>query len=277
MHCNRIFRTGAFFIAFSMLLVSACRRDVSNHLADADDNGGYASDLSRIELYNNDAVSIADAAGTNYNKDYIGIEGCVTVAVDTVSPPPHVLIIRFGNCKSLDGRLRNGAIIVKYDGQYTDTAQIHTITFDNYYINGTQLTGSIKCIRVDTTIVGNWYYKISVNDSLNMSLDPLQSQYVIWTGTLVRKWVAGYATLDRSGDIFSVSGSGTLTRPNLHKFSCNISTPLQFAINCDYAESGVVNVTGFNGVRVLNYGTGYCDPNAQLNIGTAVYNFLLTK
>ena len=276
MHCNPNFRKGAFFVVISMLLFSACSRVTINQLSDPDDNGGYASDASRIELYNNDAISIADAAGTTYVRDDIGNEGCVTVAVDTLSPQ-HVLIIRFGNCTCLDGRTRKGAIMVSYQGNYSDSGQVHTITFQDYFINGTQLTGSIKSIRVDTTITGNWYYKISVNDSLNMSLDPLQSQYVVWTGTLVRKWVAGYLTLPRTDDIFSISGTATLTRPNLHKFSFNISTPLQFALNCDYAESGVVNVTGYNGPRILNYGTGYCDPNIQLSIKSEVYNLLLTK
>ncbi|MFI5196067.1 MAG: hypothetical protein ACHQD8_03170 [Chitinophagales bacterium] len=265
-----------FFVVISMLLFSACRQAAVNRLTDPDDNGGYASDASRIELYNNDAISIADVAGFNYNRDNIGNENCVSVATDTLSSP-HVLIIRFNDCTCLDGRTRKGSILVSYNGQYADSGKVHTITFDHYYINGTQMTGSIKSIRVDTTITGNWYYKISVNDSLNMSLDPLQSQYVVWTGTLVRKWVAGYLTPGRTDDIFSISGSATLTRPNLHVFSFDISTPLQFALNCDYAESGVVNVTGYNGPRILNYGTGYCDADAQLSINTLVYNILLAK
>lgn len=279
MHCNSIFRKGALFIVVSMLLfsVSACRR-VANTLSDPDDNGGYASDASRIELYNDDAISIADAAGVNYNSGFIGTEGCVTVATDTSSiNVPHTLIIRFGNCAGLDGRIRKGAIIVSYYGEYTDPGQVHTITFDNYFINSTQMTGSIQTIRIDTTITGNWYYRINVNDSLNMSQDPQQSQYVVWNGALVRKWVQGYTTGDRSDDIFSISGSATLTRANLHVFTFGISTPLQMALSCNYAESGVVDVSGYNGARILNYGTGYCDPNAQLNIGVNTYNILLTQ
>ena len=275
MHCNSTFRTGAFLMIISMWLLSACSQGPSVP-SNADDNGGYASDLSRIELYNNDVISIIDAAGFNYNRDYIGVAGCVTVATDTINSP-HTLIVRFNDCTGLDGRPRNGAILVSYDGQYTDSGKVHTITFDNYYINQTQMTGTIKVIRVDTTITGNWYYKVSVNDSLNMSLNPLQSQYVVWAGTLTRKWVQGAETLDRTDDIFSISGTANLTRPNLHQFGCGISTPLQFALNCDYAESGVVNISGYNGPRILNYGTGYCDPNAQLSIGTNVYDLILTK
>jgi len=265
-------------IAMCTLLFTSCVREKKSVLTDVDDNGGYASDLSRIELYNDDAISIADAAGFNYNRDFIGAEGCATVAVDTLLDPVNrTLIIRFNNCNGSDGRARKGAIIVKYTGKYADSGKVKTISFDNYWVNGTQMTGTIKYIRVDTTIVGNWYYKITVNDSLNMSQDPLKSQWVVWKGALVRKWVTGYTTLTRQDDVFSISGDGTLTRPNLHQFTCNIGTPLQFAIDCDYCESGVVNVSAYTGMRVLSYGLGDCDNLAQLNIGQQPYSLRMTK
>ena len=267
----------------SMLLFAACTPVRQASLTDVDDNGGYASDASRIELANNDVIDIADEAGTLYNAAYIATPSglglsSVTVGTDTISSP-HTLIIRFGNSDlvCLDGRKRRGTIIVSYDGIYSDQKKVHTITFDHYFLNGNELTGTIQTIRVDTTITGNWYYNVVVNDSMNMSQDPLLSQYVVWTGNLVRKWVTGYASNDRNDDIFSISGAATLTRPNAHSFSFGISTPLQFAIGCDFAESGVANVTGYNGARILNFGTGNCDANAQLNIGVNVYQLTLTK
>lgn len=279
MHCNSIFRKGAFFVLISVLLLSApaCKQ-AANIPSNPDDNGGYASDASRIELYNDDAISIADNAGVNYNSGYIGTEGNVTVATDTIDNP-HIIIIRFGDSACYDGRVRSGSIIVSYNGEYTAPGQVHTITFDNYFINNTQLTGNIQTIRIDTTIFGNWYYKEVVNDSLNMSQIPQQSQYVVWNGALVRQWVAGYSggNGDRSKDIFSISGSATLTRANLHAFTFGISTPIQVALSCNFAESGVVNISSYDGSRLLSYGTGYCDPNAQVTIGNNTYNITLTQ
>jgi hypothetical protein len=131
--------------------------------------------------------------------------------------------------------------------------------------------------RVDTTVTNNVYYNLLVNDTLDMNPDPLQSQNIVWTGSLTRKWVLGDSTNDRSDDVFSVSGSAKLTRPNGHVFTAAISTPLQFSIGCDFAQSGVINVTGYDGLRVLNYGTGNCDNAAQLNIAQHVYQLTLTK
>jgi hypothetical protein len=48
-------------------------------------------------------------------------------------------------------------------------------------------------------------------------------------------------------------------------------------MNCDYAESGVVEVGGYEGTRVLSYGDGGCDANAQISIGPANYQIYLTK
>lgn len=281
MLCNSNLKKGTLLIAASMLLFTACKRTNKddNYLSNEDDRIGYASDASRIEFANNDVISLADQAGTLYNAEYIrGTSTCATVATDTVSIP-HTLIIRFGstNCECADGRKRRGGIIISYNGHYADAGQMHTITYDNYYVNDNHLTGSVKVTKIDTTVTGDWYYKVQVNDSLNVSPDPLQSKITVWSGSLVRKTIGGMLTNDRNDDVFSVSGSATLTRPNGHVFSFNIATPIQFATSCDFAESGVVNVTGYSGSRVLNYGGGNCDASAQLNIDQHVYQLTLSK
>lgn len=286
MHYNSILRAGAFLLGFSLLLTTACTRTSPNNLSDEDDNGGYASDASRIEWANNDVISIADAAGSVYNGAYMRttqntVGTCATVGTDTTHTP-HTLTIRFGptDCVCLDGRKRRGTIVVTYNGRYADTNQAHTISFDNYYINGNELTGTIKTIRIDTTVLGNWYYSVVANDSMNMSPDPLKSKFVVWKGNLVRRWVTGNTlpNTTRADDVFSISGTATLTRPNGHTFTCSISSPLQFANACDYCQAGVIDVTGYNPpVRVLNYGFSGCDAAAEVNFNNTVYKLNLTK
>jgi hypothetical protein len=286
MHRILNFRTASFVIAFSMILFAACRPTQNNNPnpVDGDDNGGYASDASRIELVNDDVISLADAAGTLYNGAYMrtthttALGTCAFVATDT-NGDQHTLHIEFGDhdCKCLDGRLRRGDIIIQYMGKYTDSLQTHTITFSNYFINGNELTGTIYVTRIDTTVVGNWYYQVTVNDTLNMSPDPLKSQLIAWNGTLVRQWITGFLTLDRSDDVFSISGNANLTRPNGHQYSFSISAPLRIALGCDYTEAGVVNINGYNGARILNYGGGACDNIAQVTIGLNVNQISLTK
>lgn len=282
MLCNFKFSKYLSILALGAVAFSACNRNPKddNYLYDDDDRIGYATEASRIEFANNDVISLADQAGLLYNAEYIreSTSTCASVAVDTINTP-HTLIIRFGetDCMCADGRKRRGSIIVQYNGRYLDTAEVHTITYNNYHIDGNRLTGWVKTIRVDTTVTGNWYYKVQVNDSMDVNPDPLQTQQVVWNGNLLRRWVGGNSTPQRDDDYFSISGMARLTSPNGHVFDFNIATPLQFGISCDYAQSGVVNVTGYTGNRVLNYGSGSCDNSAQLNVGVRVYQLTLAK
>jgi len=272
----------AFFVVISMLLLSACTPTSTNDLSNDDDKSGYPSDLSRIEWANNDIISMVDEAGSLYNGSFLRTTGPGTaghVGYDT-DHVVHTLNIQFGDkdVVCLDGRKRRGTINVTFFNHYKDTAQVHAITFDNYFIDGNQVTGTIKTIRVDTTLLGNWFYTVLASDTMNISQDPLKSMLVAWNGTLVRRWIGGANTNDRNDDVFSISGSATLTRPNGHSFTCDISAPLQFNINWNYAVSGVVDVTGYlSPMRVLNYGQGNPDAVAQLNIGTNVYTITLIK
>lgn len=289
MHFNLDFIKTALCAIVSTVMFSACTKNNGSGLS-TDDNGGYASDASRIEWINNDVISIADAAGSVYNGAYLrttqttALGTCATVGVDTIANP-HTLTIRFGDkdCEALDGRKRRGTIIVTYTGPYDQAGNLHTVTYDHYYINDHQLMGNVKLVRVDTTVAGNWYYKVQVDDTLDMNPDPLKSEYIQWKGNLVRKWVAGFGingannSGDRADDVFSISGAATLTRQNGHVYSFGITTPLQVALNCDFVEAGVVNVGGYEGTRVLNYGSGNCDANAQIAIGPTVYQIPLTK
>ncbi|MES2703121.1 MAG: hypothetical protein V4649_10805 [Bacteroidota bacterium] len=284
MYCNLNFKKAAFIAVIASSLFTACRRDTSP--LSTDDNGGYASDGSRMEWVTDDVISIADAAGATYNSAYIGATTSVTVATDTISSP-RTLTIRFGDedVTCFDGRVRRGTIVVSYTGKYSDSAKVHTISFFNYHVNTHQVMGTIKTVRVDTTVAGNWYYKVQVNDSLDMNPDPKMSEYLVWNGNLVRKWVAGFGTGvsglagsgDRNDDVFSISGIATLTRQNGKKFSFGISTPIQIALGCDYARSGVVNIGGYEGTRVLSYGAGACDNTAQITVGPTPYQITLTK
>ena len=149
-----------------------------------------------------------------------------------------------------------------------------TVIFDNYYINDQKLVGSMKVIRVDTTIIGNWYYKVKVDENLTKT----DNSHIMWQGNLVRKWVTGYATGDRSDNIYSISGSGTITRDNGHTFGCDIATPLQVSMACDYIKTGVININSYLGIRQLNYGLGAvdntvggCDNYAQITLSGKNY------
>jgi hypothetical protein len=85
----------------------------------------------------------------------------------------------------------------------------------------------------------------------------------------VRTWTAGYTTpTDWTDDVYSISGTGTLTRPSGAVINVNISasTPLVVAYGCRWIESGTIVYTLPSTLtRTINYGnTPNCDASATL-------------
>jgi hypothetical protein len=280
---KKYFRQGAFLVATAMLSLTACKHDNNNaqqQPPNVDENGGYASDYARMEQNSNDVISISDAAyasgsgAANLRTTQNTIAGCATITNDTMAIP-HVLTIDFGtNCTGLDGKVRSGEIIIYYTGHYKDSGSAHTITFNNYYVNGNQVTGSQTVTNMGNNSSGQVYYNIADNDTLNLGAN---NGYISWQSHRVRTWVQGYNTAIRIDDVYSITGNATLTRANGHVFTFVITSPLLVALDCPWIKSGVVTVTASDGsTATLDYGNGNCDSEAQLTINGHTYNITLS-
>src|ERR1017187_7085357 len=89
-----LLKKGAFLIVVTVLTLAACRRSNNGTpvLTGTDDNGGYASDATKLEQNSNDAISTADLAVTtntsglrttttypNISRTYSGTDTTVTI------------------------------------------------------------------------------------------------------------------------------------------------------------------------------------------------------
>ena len=266
-------------VMVALVSFSACKKDktTSSAATSTDDNG--ASDAARLEQTNNDVISIADVAGAtgsaNLRTTATTSLGCATVTNDTVSVP-HMLTINFGpsDCVCLDGRARRGSIVVTYSGHYKDSGSVHTIGYDNYFVNDLQVKGSKTVTNLGMDLSGNVAYNITVNDSIVLNTDSTIS----WTGTRTRTWQAGYATPSRMDDVYTITGTTVLTRANGHVFTFDITAPLTVATSCAYIEAGQMTITGttISNSRIIDYGTtAVCDDQATINIDGYIYNITL--
>ena len=281
-----LLRNGALIVMACLLTFTSCRRnnkDTTPALTSSDDNGGYASDAAKLDQNSNDVISISDAAGgtggANLRTTATTIGGCATVTNDTVSIP-HVLTIDFGTtgCTCLDLKTRSGKIVVTYLGHYKDSASTHTITTNNYYVDGYKVIVHKTVTNNGRNTSGQYWYSVTVNDSIIISTDSI----IHWNGSRTRTWFAGYSTADRSDDVYLIGGSTTVTRANGHTFTFAISSsaPLKVALGCRWIEDGTVTISSSSftgGDRILNYGYGggSCDNLAQVTIGTHTYNITL--
>ena len=267
-------------VAASVIFMAACHKSTSSPLT-ADDNGGYASDNSKMEQNSDDVISIADVAaatnsGANLRTTSTGID--VFRYLDTAGTysGDTVLVINFGTTDytCADGKNRRGEIIVYYQGEYKATGSIHTITYSNYYVNDNQLTGIKTVTNEGLNSSSQDYYTVTVNDTLNLGTG---NGEIVWIGNRTRTWLTGYGSTTRTDDSYLIGGTTTLTRADGNIYTMVITTPLQVAYGCDWIEAGVISITGpGGGTRILNYGTGNCDDEATLTLANGkTYNITL--
>jgi hypothetical protein len=258
------FGTAAITIAAFVFAASCHKKPVVTTTANEDT--GYSTDHATTEQTFSDVQSVADQAmGTSSGGSmaYRTTSGCATVHHSTDST-----IVDFGgtNCTCRDGRSRRGKIIVIHSGgHYADSGHSHIITFDNYFVNDNQVTGSKTVTNMGKNASGQPYFNVAVNGSVILSGN---RGTVTEVSTRTRTWIEGSATADFSDDVYQVTGSGTLTRANGNKVSIEITTPLVMAAGCRWIEAGTVKFSLPNGLsRTLNYGDSpACDDQAILTV-----------
>ena len=266
----------SIFIAASMvctaLLFSSCKKDGSSKDSDTES----AENNALAESSFNDVTTISDQAAlsgsvnmrvaTADREDGSLGSGCATVTVDTVSVP-HVITIDFGatNCTCNDGRSRRGKIILSYTGRYKESGTVINISFNNYFVNDNQLTGTKKITNQGLNAAGNLVYKIEVNGQV---IKANNGGTVTWVSTRQREWIAGASTpLILSDDVYSITGNATGTNANGKTYTIVITKALIRKMSCRWFESGTLDVTPEGKpTRTLDYGSTGCDANATVTI-----------
>ncbi|NCX95301.1 MAG: hypothetical protein EBX41_02625 [Chitinophagia bacterium] len=231
---------------------------------------GYTTEQSIAEKSFTDVQNIADLASNvtsggslGYKTTELTAGGCATVtrAGDSI-------VVDFGatNCLCHDGRYRRGVIVVHYTGRYADSGSTHTVTFRNYYQNDNQVTGTKTVTNLGNNSLGQPTFSVSVNGAVILA-SGAGTLTSVWTRT--RTWTAGYTTpTDWTDDVYSITGSGSITRPSGAVVNVNITTPLIVAASCRWIEAGTIAYTLSSGAtRTINYGTTpACDNTAILTL-----------
>ncbi len=267
MNRSKFFLYGGFVaitLSAFIFMVSCNKKKTDPAPVTTTEDTGYATDHAMTEQSFDDVQSISDRAALVPSGGSLNFKmsSCATVvhAGDSI-------VVNFGtvNCLCADGRYRRGKIIIHYSGgAYADSGSTHTITFNNYFQNDNQITGTKTVTNMGHNSSGQPYFNITVAGSV------IRSTGVTITAawTRVRTWTAGYTTLgDLSDDTYSITGSGTITRP-AGTVTVTISAPLIVALGCHWIEAGSVVYTLPSGLtRTLNYGTTpACDDNATVTL-----------
>jgi len=273
---QQIFAPTLYVLAIVLMVASSCKKSTTS----ATDTGFSSEQATASKTYD-DAQTISDQAAATTGSQFGsgnsfrttgGFGGCDIITRDTISVPHKITITFSAGCTCRDGKVRSGSIIITYNGHYSDSGSTHTISFDNYVVDGNQVdNASYKTV----TNMGNYTYKVDVNGSVLMNGATAATHY---SEHRIRTWTAGYNTPTVwSDDTYSITDQSgmadTLIRANGNVVTNLITSPILIANSCVYKfMGGSILHTFANGkTATLVYDSG-CTGTATLSYNGKTYS-----
>jgi hypothetical protein len=269
--------TGVLLIAGISLAIAGCKKEkdeepktdtsaaVNNAMAEAAfDNATQWSDL---------AMAGRGLKSTLLDTGYMGT--CVLATLDFTTMP-YTLVIDFGatNCLCDDQKYRRGKIIVNFNGNYWATGTVISYSFDNYFINDNQITGTKTVTNMGRNSSNNFWWNTVVNGSV---IKANNGGTFTWSSTRQHEWTEGETTpFIWWDDVYLITGSASGTSVDGKTYTIAITSPLRKKLNCEWLQSGTLNIQ-VEGLPliVLDYGNGSCDNVATATINGQVYTINL--
>jgi hypothetical protein len=227
-------------------------------------------------------TDITDEAMRNQDKSYknmvldtIFMGPCVTVTLDTLAFP-FTITLDFGseNCLCNDNKWRRGKIHVEHSGPYWAAGTVITTTLENYFVNEYQLTGEKVVTNQGLNTAGNPTWTVQVDGQV---IKPNGEGTITWVANRMREWSEGHNTIFLWwDDVYLISGTHEVVASNGSTLSAVTIQPLEFALNCYWIRSGVVNFQHSDlPLIILDYGDGSCDKYATVTINGSTYEITL--
>lgn len=185
---------------------------------------------------------------------------------------PAILELDFEEgCTSLDGRNRSGLVRAIFTGPYQEEGSVISISLENYTVEGFSVAGMKVITNIGTNVEGHLAFSLEENATITHPTGETSS----WSSSRTRTWTEGYATTySTSGfanildDAYEITGTATGTNRNGRNYTMNILSPLRLKVNCPWITSGILTITPDDlEPRMINYGTGECDAEAEVTIG----------
>lgn len=227
-----------------------------------DDNDVVVEATTNADLAGTSPAGPAGPGGPVLTGNFLG--NCAVVTI-TGSFPAKNIKIDFGTgCTSPWGVVRKGIINIVLTDSLRKTGSTATVTFDNYYVNGFKKEGTI--IWTNTTVAGSGTpaFRRQVQ---NGKITSPTGAYWLHTADISITQTAGASTPNNlTDDIFSITGTRTVTNPAGKTRTSTTQTALQKKAICANVDQGVVKVQAPNHYALIDFGNGTCDNLATISI-----------
>lgn len=264
----------ALLAAPSLFFFTGCQKSDTEPDPEVEATFKMSGDQAISESLNDDANTVffdaaanAGLAGYRLNQPFetSGALSCATVTVTPQNTFPKTIVIDFGanGCTSIDGVGRKGKINITLSDTVRHPGSTAVMTFDNYYVAGFKVEGTITWTNTSTPNGISWTRQVA-NGKVTT---PLDGYYWLHSGTITVTQTAGANTpLNLLDDVFSVTGTHTVTNPAGKTRTVTIIEALVKQATCFNITKGKVKIEGPNHFAILDYGDGSCDKVATITI-----------
>lgn len=274
-----------FLIAFAIITFSAgltsCKKNNTGSSSNSEIQTtiDLSTDQAVSDNLNTDAENVMNEAAIDNNfsgstpvgfTTTMGLLSCATVTVSSGNFPKTIKI-DFGTgstCTPTDGVVRSGVINITLSDSLRHSGSTAVMTFDNYYVSGFKKEGTITWTNTTQNGIKSWERKCE-----NGKITAPDGHFWLHSGTQDVTQTAGSDTpLNLLDDVFSYTGSATVTNSSGESRTATILNALEKKVICANIDKGTIKVQGPNHYATIDYGDGTCDRLATVSIdgGTSI-------
>ncbi len=257
----------SFAIAFNSCKKNESASDELETTFELSGNQAIADNLTQDA---ND-VFIEVATDNNLTGDNLGPQSgggtnnfipCATITITPLLGFPKNIVIDFGTSCTYRGITRSGKINIYLTDSVRRTGSKAIMTFDNYYVNSYKKEGTITWTNTSTPGTKSWSRKVE-----NGKITAPDGRYWLHEGMQYVTQTAGILTpRDFLDDVFSITGSHTVTNAAGRTRTCEVLEALQKKFICTNIDKGKLKVQGPNHYAIIDFGDGTCDNLATISI-----------
>ncbi len=259
------------FTVSSVLLLTSCQKSEDETDSEVETTFKMSEDQAISESLNDDANVVffetsvnAGLYRTSQPVQSTNSLSCATVTVTPQNSFPKTIVIDFGaGCTSIDGVSRKGKINIILSDYVHNNGSNAVMTFDNYFVQGFKVEGTITWTNTSTPNGISWTRQIA-NGKVTT---PLSGYYWLHEGIKYVTQTAGSSTpLNLLDDVYSVTGNHTVINPAGKSRTATILEALEKKTICHNVSKGKIKIQGINHFAILDYGDGTCDNVATISI-----------
>ncbi len=279
--------TSTLAIALVLILASCNKTNEVSSLSSVDSQSlsTEAATDAKVDEVNDIATSALNTndAPSGRVEDRDDRLDCATVTKDpnNTKEAGKITLTFKSDCKDEDGDIRSGKIIITWSGgRWFIPGSVHTITLEEYSINGVSISGNRTVTNVSNAtspltwnIVGS--HKSTWSDGTTASREVKRTRQWVRSSVSPKedKWIISQT------DPSVAAASGT--NRNGKNYSVKITTPLQYFASCGRRVHipviGVKVVTTDSKEYTIDYGDGTCDNQITVTINGASKTITVNK